>query len=197
MLLFFSVCLLCTIASAEVVCCPDVPPPLLPSVASCDYAIRRLEHTLQEKGSGSITFSPLGSGTDGVALPAMFPGIGPGYVPMTPVWCVILIIWQPRPNVQLPRHDFDIFPFSRILQAANSIRDFCLIRRRGHTPQLGREWIMPNQWVNVQFGGIWGPGVDTMGGNRSNGIEMVGSGNLTVSLLDGTNMTFPSSILDM
>lgn len=112
---------------------------------------------------------------------------------MTPVWCVILILWQTRPNVHAPQDEFDVFPFSKILHAANAIRDRCLLRRRGHTPQIGREWILPHQWIDVQVGGIWGPNVGKLKGNASDNV--LGAGDLTVFLADGTNMTISSSML--
>ena len=179
------------ITSAEFICNPRVPPPLLPSVASCDYAIRRLEHTDQQRGSGDIIFSPIATEPHGISLPATFLGVGPGYTPVTPVWCIILILWQPRPSAQVPQETFDVFSFSKILQAANSIRDRCLIRRRGHTPQIGREWVAPHQWVDVQFGGIWGPEITMLKANASNNV--LRAGHLTVYIADGTNMTISTS----
>lgn len=94
----------------------------------------------------------------------------------------------------MPSEEFDVFPFEKVLQSANSINNECLIRRRGHTPQIGREWIQPHQWVDVQFGGIWDPAYTrVLKGNASDNIT--GFGNGTVFLSDGTNMTVTISNL--
>lgn len=192
MLRILPLCLLWAHSSAEVICNPQVPPSLLPSVASCAYAMRRLEHTDQQIGPGNTIFSRVATGPHGIFLPATFLGIGPDYMPMTPVWCIIMLLWQPRPAVHLPSEEFDVFPFGKILQAANNIRDRCLTRRRGHAPQIGREWVQPHQWVDVQFGGIWGPTYKgLLTGNASNIL----SWDVVVQLSDGANVTIPSSVL--
>jgi len=87
----------------------------------------------------------------------------------------------------------DAFPFSKILQAARGIRNRCLVGRPGHKPTIGREWIRPSQFVDVQFGGVFPRNVDGIKGNLSDTSEE--DTNLTVYLADGSNLTFASNAL--
>lgn len=178
---------------AEVLCNPNVPPSLTPSLQSCDYAIRRLEVIEQLCGMSPIVFSPTAAYAPNVfSLPAIFIGAGPHYTPTTQVWCAIMILWQPRPQVRPAVEQQDVFRFSMVLKAANEIRDRCLGRGTGRRSMVGREWVEPNQWVDVQFGGVWGPGVVEGQGNSSGG-DGVG-----VMLADGTNMSIvPSALNEM
>lgn len=62
---------------------------------------------------------------------------------------------------------------------------------------MGREWVEPNEWVDVQFGGVWGPEVLSGEGNFSGGGRVgVGGGKVTGMLADGTNVSVVASVLD-
>ena len=106
---------------------------------------------------------------------------------MSDLICVISILWQPTDP--RPVASFDIFAFSKILSAAHSIRDQCIKGSEQFHPRLGRAWIEPREWVDVQFGYVLGPS-----GLAVNASD-VGSGNLTLRLADGSNRTFASSML--
>lgn len=90
-----------------------------------------------------------------------------------------------------------MFPFSKVLGAAERVRGKCLDPRGavGTWRMLGREWVGPRWWVEVQFAGVWGPEVMGMGmGDDSAGYEEeIGggrrSGMVNVILADGTNMS--------
>lgn len=90
-----------------------------------------------------------------------------------------------------------MFPFSRVLGAAGRVRSKCLDPHGavGTWRTLGREWVSPRWWVEVQFAGVWGPEVMGMGmgmGNDSADYEAEGgrrSGMVNVRLADGRNMS--------
>ncbi|CAD6590900.1 MAG: hypothetical protein ASARMPRED_005098 [Alectoria sarmentosa] len=182
--------LFATLCTAEVICNPRVPPNLIPPLQSCDYAIRRLEVVQQGCGPDPIVFSPTAAGPNVLSLPAIYVGAGPGYTPPTPVWCAIMILWQPRPQARPALDGRDVFRFSKILGAANGVLDRCLRARPGSRSMIGREWVEPNQWVEVQFGGVFGPEAVRGQGNFS-GDDGVGFGGeeLMVMLADGTNVS--------
>ena len=130
----------------------------------------------------------------------MFVGAGPDYTPVSPVWCAIMILWQPRPTARPAVEGRDVFPFSKVLKAANGIEDRCLRDRAGSRRMIGREWMEPNEWVDVQFGGVFGPkvlgglGLRNFGGGNDSGD---GAGNrLRVMMADGTNMSVVPSALN-
>lgn len=109
------------------------------------------------------------------------------------MWCNILVVWQPRPGSSAPPPTLsDVFPFSAVLYAAYNIRNYCLTPRSGAQPTLGREWILQNEWVDVQFGVVNGP-------PYLNGVDdkvAVDEGMMTVHLVDGSNRTVVASVLD-
>lgn len=108
-----------------------------------------------------------------------------------------MILWQPRPGARPAVEERDVFRFSMVLGAANGIRDRCLKVRPGSRTMIGREWVEPNQWVDVQFGGVFGPEVLKRQGNFSGGDGTGGGGKeLTVMLADGTNMSVVPAALN-
>ncbi|MCJ1450815.1 hypothetical protein MMC28_001149 [Mycoblastus sanguinarius] len=164
---------------------------MLPQLASCNYALHRLELANQACGPENAIFGPVAYGPRGISLPATFIGAGTDYTPITPIWCAILILWQPRPTVQPPSPSaLDVFPFSQILQAAYRIRDQCLLGTRERAPQIGREWIEPHQWVDVQYAGVYG--VEELRRNWSDAA--LRGEKMKLSLSDGTNQTVFSSV---
>ena len=91
----------------------------------------------------------------------------------------------------------DVFRFSKVLRAANGIRDRCLRDAPGLRRMVGREWVEPNEWVDVQFGGVFGPDWLSGWGIFSGGDGVVGGGReLRVVLADGTNMTVVPSVFN-
>lgn len=101
-----------------------------------------------------------------------------------------MILWQPRPGTPPAVEGRDVFRFSKVLGAAKGIRHHCLRERPGSRSMIGREWVGPNQWVDVQFGGVFGPEVLRGQGNLSSGDVMeLEEGKLTVMLADGMNMS--------
>ena len=102
---------------------------------------------------------------------------------------MVSILWQPKPGVRPPVTSLDLFPFNKILVAANGIRNFCLQGSEQYHPRLGRAWIGPHDWVDVQFGSVLGPR-----GFAINASDF-GSGGLTVRMADGSNQTVTSSML--
>lgn len=174
------------ICSAEVVCNDRVPHTLIPELLSCDYALRRLEFTNQQCGFRNMIFSPTAKGAFVFPLPRIFVGAGSDYTPSTKTWCAIMIMWQPRDVTRKPQVEEDVFPFSRILQAARRIRNGCLAGRPGHLPTIGREWIRPYQYVDVQFGGVFPEEFNGIKGNWNDTAEE--DTNLTVFLADGSNL---------
>ena len=108
---------------------------------------------------------------------------------MSDLICVIHILWQSKPRVRPPLTPIDLFPFNKILVAAYGIRDQCLKASEQYHPRLGRAWIGPHDWVDVQFGSVLGPR-----GLAINASD-VGSGGLTVRMADGSNQTVTSSML--
>ena len=177
-----------TLVSADVHCSALTPPYLVPPVESCDAALRALEQAGAECGTGSIIFGPNAKGPRSVGLPAMYIGRQP-YIPMSELICVISILWQPKRGVRPPIAELDIFPFNNILIAAYDIRNQCIEGSQRFHPRLGRAWIEPHNWVDVQFGSVLGPR------GLSINASDVGSGNLTVMMADGSNQTVASSML--
>ena len=164
--------------TAETICNPDDPPPLVPSVGSCNYAISRLEALCQRCGSLPLIWTGIPAGPGAVNLPLTILGQGPDYQPPTRVWCTLLILWQPRPNSRVPPPTLaDFFPINRVLYAAKNIRNMCLMDSPWSLPRLGREWILPNQWVDVQLGYVVAP---SYGGHGDR---------VTVHMADGSNQT--------
>lgn len=181
------------VSSAEVICNNYLPHTLIPELQSCDYALRRLEITHQQHGSGNLIFSPTAEGAFVFSLPEIFIGAGADYTPSARTWCAIMITWQPRHITREPQVKEDVFPFSQILQAARDIRKRCLVGRPRHTPTIGREWIRPSQFADVQFGGVFPRNLNGIKGNGSDTSEE--DTNLTVYLADGSNLTFASNAL--
>ena len=176
------------LVSADVHCSALVPPYLVPPLESCDAALVALEQAGAECGAGSIIFGPKSRGSRTVGLPAIYIGRQP-YIPMSDLTCVISILWQPKRGVRPPIADLDIFPFNNILIAAYDIRNQCIEGFETFHPRLGRAWIEPHNWVDVQFGSVLAPR-----GLFINASD-VGSGNLTVMMADGSNQTVSSSML--
>jgi len=176
-----------TISVAAVVCNPHVPRTLIPELASCDYALRRLEFQQQQCGSRNIIFSPSAQGAFVYNLPSIFVGAGPNYIPTADTWCAIVILWQPRPTARLPPADEDAFPFTRILRAAHGIRDQCLVGRPGSLPQIGREWIKPRELVDVQIAGVFRQDIVDNTQKDRHDAALAGK-NVTLKLADGTSL---------
>lgn len=63
---------------------------------------------------------------------------------------------------------------------------------------VGREWVEPNQWVDVQFGVVFGPEMVGRGwGNFSGGgVVGRGGGKVTVLMADGTSRSVDASALN-
>ena len=147
------------IAKADVICNTQLPPSFLPSLGSCQYAIKRLEAINAQCGASPVIWTAQPGGLGAFRLPLMFVGQGPDYNPPSRIWCSILILWQPRTGSSTPPPTLaDIFPFSSVLYAARRIKNICLIDRPGSPPGLGREWILPNEWIDVQIGIILNSG---------------------------------------
>ena len=174
---------------AEIICNPNVPYNLIPELASCDYALRQLVTTQQQCGSRNIIFSPSARGAFVHSLPSIFVGAGPDYTPAGDTWCTVLILWQPRPTARPPRVDEDIFPFWKILRAAYGIREQCMVGRPGHLPQIGRTWIKPNEFVDVQIAGVFPSEV----GDRVSGDALLEGKNMTLILADGSRLEVSSN----
>lgn len=123
----------------------------------------------------------------------MFVGQGPGYTPPSRIWCTLLILWQPRPSSPMPPPTLaDVFPFRRLLEAAEAIRDICWggSHGTGAAPVLGRMWVLPNEWVDVQFAvSIGPPSIE----NRRNVSEGRQGGGTRVLLADGSHTTYTAS----
>ncbi len=178
------------LVSADVYCNSLVPPYLVPSLESCDAAILTLEQADAQCGTGNIIFGPTATGSRSFHLPALFMGSKPQH-PVSDLICVIYILWQPKLGVLPPIASIDIFAFRKILLAANMIRDQCIKGNQHFLPRAGRAWIEPHQWVDVQFGSVFGPRGRGLAVNNSD----VESGNLTVMLADGSNQTIVPSML--
>jgi len=185
--------ILSIVCSAEVICNDHVSHTLIPELLSCDYALRQLEVTNQQCGSRNVIFSPTAKGAFVFPLPSIHIGAGSDYTPSAKTWCAILIIWQPRDETRKPESEEDVFPFSKIIQAARRIRNECLAGRPGHLPTIGREWIQPYQFVDVQFGGVFPNGIDGIKGDYSHTAEK--DPDLTLHLADGSNLTVASNAL--
>ena len=177
-----------TLVSASVYCSSLIPPYAVPPLESCDAALLALEQEDAQCGPGNLIFSPTATGARALRLPAVYIGSEP-HAPMSDIICVIYILWQPKLRVRPPLTPLDLFPFNKILGAAYGIRDQCLKASEQYHPRLGRAWIGPHDWVDVQFGSVLGP--RGLGINASD----VGSGDLTVRMADGSNQTFTSSML--
>ena len=176
-----------SLSTAEVICSSQVPTWALPPIASCNYAIQRLERINNLCGPLPVIWSGLPGGGAAVRLPLMFVGQGPDYTPPSRLWCNIMIMWQPRPGSQAPPPTLsDFFPFRAVLFAAKSIRDVCMVAWPRSPPMLGRAWILPNQWVDVQFGVV-------VGSQVSDGVHNISTiaddGMVLVQLADGSNRT--------
>ena len=145
---------LCSIiAKADVICNRQLPPSFLPSLGSCQYAIKRLEAINAQCGASPVIWTAQPGGFGAFRLPLMFVGQGPDYTPPSRIWCSVLVLWQPRTGAPMPPPTLtDVFPFSSVLYAARRIVNICLVDRPRSPPGLGREWIMPNEWVDVQTG---------------------------------------------
>ena len=176
------------LVSADVYCSTLFPPYAVPPLESCDAALRALEQAGARCGRGEIIFGPTSSGPGTVRLPAMYIGSEP-QVPVSEAVCVISVLWQPKPGVRPPIAEFDMFTFSNILSAAYSIRNRCMKRSEQYHITLGRAWIQPHQWIDIQFGSVLGPR-----GLAINASD-VRSGGLTVRMADGSNQTVASSML--
>lgn len=125
----------------------------------------------------------------------MFVGQGSDYTPPTPVWCALLVLWQPKLSARLPPPTLaDLFPFTWLLEAAEAIRDFCWGGGygMGSIPVLGRTWVLPNEWVDVQFGVVMRP----TGFTESLNVSQKKGPETTVLLADGSNMTLTPSTFD-
>ena len=179
---------LLNLVSANVYCSTLIPPYAVPPLESCNSAIVALEQENARCGPGNVIFSPTSSGARILHLPAVY--IDSEQLPLTSdLLCVISILWQPKPGARPAIMSLDLFPFQKILSAAYDIRNQCIKSSQQYYPRLGRAWIGPHDWVDVQFGSVLGP--RGLGVNASD-FE---SGNLTVKLADGTNQTVASAML--
>lgn len=127
---------------------------------ACDYALHRLASIAGQCPDEPIIFTAYSSSPDAAHLPLTFVGQGLDYTPSSRIWCVLLVLWQPRPVSRPPPPTLaDLFPFSRLLQTAEEIKDVCWGSSPGAVPlpTIGRAWVLPNQWVDVQFGVVFGP----------------------------------------
>ena len=177
-----------TLVSADVYCSALIPSYAVPPLASCDAAILALEQTGAVCGPGRLIFGPTSSGPLTVRLPVMY--IGQQDVrSVSELICVISILWQPKPGERPPTAEFDIFTFSNIITAAYNIRNQCIKRSEHFNTRLGRAYIEPNEWVDVQFGSVLGPRRWPVNASDAE------SGGLTMMLADGSNQTFASSML--
>ncbi len=160
----------------------------VPSLASCDRALIKLEDFVQNMGDGQRTFGP--SDSRDITLPIAFIdpvyGAGDGR-------CFINIFWDPRPGFpspHLPPADFDHFRPFQLQRAAFRIRDTCLqIHTPGQVSKVGFEWIEPHQWVQVQIGIVFGNGGDS---SNAAGID----GDLAIGTANGTNVTVSVSMVN-
>lgn len=179
-------CLCSTFITAEVVCNPTLAPQWVPSLGSCNYAIRELEIFGAQCGSLPLIWTAIPGGAGAVRLPLMFTGQGPDYTPPTRIWCIVMVLWQPRPDSPVPPPTLsDLFPFTAVLHAARNIRDVCLSGWPWSRPTLGRQWIMPNEWVDVQLGFVIGPPFTNKNRHEIGGQR----GRMIVHLADGSNRT--------
>lgn len=177
-----------TLVSANVYCSTLIPPYAVPPLESCDAALVALEQANAQCGPGNVIFSTTATGARVLRLPAVYID-SERQAPTSDLICVISILWQPKPGVRPSLTSLDLFPFSKILGAAYDIRNQCLKSSEQYYPRLGRAWIGPHDWVDVQFGSVLGP--RELAVNASD----VGSGDLTVRLADGANQTVTSSML--
>lgn len=193
MIMFLLLPIFSALTSAEVICNPSIPRTVLPELASCDYAISYLEYISAQCGPWPTILTAQPGGLGAIRLPLAAWGHGPHYTPSTPRWCVILVLWQPRPGSRPPPPTLsDIFYFDAVVQAAKSIREVCFNEGRGWIPMIGREWIEPNAWIDVQFGVVIPPS----GGDGEYGKTESTGGNVTVLLADGSNRTVVPSLID-
>ena len=88
----------------------------------------------------------------------------------------------------------DFFPLSFVVTAARRIRDTCLVEWPWQQRMLGREWIAPNEWVDVQLGVVFGPRSSRMGA-EVNG-STVDDGVVTVYMADGSNGTVRARVVN-
>ena len=176
------------LVSADVYCSTLVPPYAVPPLESCNAAFRALEQAGARCGTDILIFGPTSSGLRSVRLPVMYLSPQP-QDPIPGLVCVISILWQPKRGVRPPREEFDIFAFSKILRAAYNILNECIKSSGTVHARLGRAYIEPHEWVDVQFGSVLAPREFAV--NASD----VGSGGLTVRMTDGSNQTVASSTL--
>ena len=177
------------LVSANVYCSTLIPPYAVPSLESCDSALDALEQENARCGPGNVIFSPtLSPGVRILRLPAVYVD-SKQLPPASDLRCAISILWQPRPGARPAITSLDPLPFQKIINAAYSIRDHCIKSSAQYHPRLGRAWIGPHDWVDVQFGSVLGPR-----GLAANASD-VGSRGLTVRLANGTNQTVASSML--
>lgn len=176
-----------SLVSASVHCSTLIPPHAVPSLESCDAALQALERTNAQCGPDKVVFSPTATGARVVRLPAVY--IGSEQAPTTDLICVISILWQPKPGARRSLTSVDLFPFGNILDAAYNIRNWCIRSSAHYYPRLGRAWIGPHNWVDVQFGSVLGPR-----GLAINASD-VGGGGLTVRWADGSIQNVTSSML--
>ena len=176
-----------SLVSASVHCSTLIPPYAVPPLESCDAAIQTLERVNQQCGPGNVVFSPTATGSRVCRLPVVY--IGSEQAPTTDLICVISILWQPKPGARRSLTSLDLFPFGNILDAASNIRNWCIKSTVQYHPRLGRVWIGPHNWVDVQFGSVLGPR-----GLAINASD-VGSGGLTVRWADGSIQNVTSSML--
>lgn len=184
--LFFFTVLWATLTSAETICEPSLPSKM-PTLASCDIALRDLEDYLIRCPRGKLIVGPTAS-KHGIHLPIYF--IDSSIFPPIPLYrCVIKVVWQPKQE-RRPVADFDILKAGDIQQAAFRIRDQCVKGHESRNPQLGIEWMLPREWVLVQFGSaIPTAGLDGNSTNADNRMTSVVWG-------DGTNQTLDSSTFE-
>ncbi|KAL2038001.1 hypothetical protein N7G274_009221 [Stereocaulon virgatum] len=183
---FFFTMLWATLISAETICEPTLPGQM-PTLASCDIALRKLEDYLIRCPEGRILVGPIAS-EHGIRLPLYFTGFSP--VPPIPHYrCVLRVIWQRRQERQ-PVASFDFLKASDIQQAAFRIRDQCVKGSESRNSQLGREWILPREWVLVSLGSArLTAGLDGNATNADNRMTSVVWG-------DGTNESLNSSTFE-
>lgn len=166
-----------------------------PFSVACNYAIHRLAYVTTQCPFEPTIFTPYSSSSEAVRLPLMFIGQGPDYTPPTPIWCTLLVLWQPKQSARAPPPTLaDLFPFTWLLEAADAIRDYCWGGNYGlgSIPVLGRTWVLPNEWVDVQFGVVMRP----EGFSEKLNVSEKRGPDMTVLLADGSNMTLTASTSD-
>lgn len=88
-----------------------------------------------------------------------------------------------------PPTQTDIFPFNAVLYSARRIRNICLLDRPGSPPMLGKEWVKPHEWIDVQLGIM----LEAPRGAGYRDVSAIDDGMMTMLLADGTHRTVKAS----